>query len=111
MEYPAKEQRRPRCARTPPRQVRRHTATQVQKQRMRPGRGGHDRQWYPDPKANGPSIGVKMSQGQGTLLLYPDKLAHVHSQAIRWATGIGFVVVAVPSFALPPHTGPGLWEH
>src|SRR5215468_5078068 len=52
-------------------------------------------------------LGVKMSQGQGTLLLYPDKLAHVHSQAIRWASSVGFAVVAVPSFALPPHTGPG----
>jgi hypothetical protein len=52
-------------------------------------------------------LGVKASQGQGTLLLYPDKLAHVHSQVIRWATSVGFVVVAVPCFALPPHTGPG----
>jgi len=52
-------------------------------------------------------LGVKMSQGQGTLLLYPDKLAHVHSQAIRWASSIGLAVVAVPSLALPPHTGPG----
>ena len=52
-------------------------------------------------------LGVKMSQGQGTLLLYPDKLAHVHSQAIRWASSTGFVVVAVPCLALPPHTGPG----
>src|SRR5262245_16294778 len=52
-------------------------------------------------------LGVKMSQGQGTLLLYPDKLAHVHSQVISWASGIGFAVVAVPSFTLPPHTGPG----
>jgi hypothetical protein len=52
-------------------------------------------------------LGVKMSQGQGTLLLYPDKLAHVHSQAIRWATSAGLVVVAVPCFVLPPHTGPG----
>jgi hypothetical protein len=52
-------------------------------------------------------LGVKMSQGQGTLLLYPDQLAHVHSPAIRWASTVGCVVVAVPSFALPPHTGPG----
>jgi len=52
-------------------------------------------------------LGVKMSQGQGTLLLYPDKLAHVHSQTIRWASSVGFVVVAVPCFVLPPHTGPG----
>jgi hypothetical protein len=52
-------------------------------------------------------LGVKMSQGQGTLLLYPEKLAHVPSQTIRWASSIGFVVVAVPCFALPPHTGPG----
>jgi hypothetical protein len=52
-------------------------------------------------------LGVKTIQGQGTLILYPDKLTHVHSQVIRWATTAGFVVVAVPCFALPPHTGPG----
>jgi hypothetical protein len=52
-------------------------------------------------------LGVKMSQGQGTLLLYPDKLAHVHSPAIRWSSTVGLIVVAVPCFALPPHTGPG----
>jgi hypothetical protein len=38
-------------------------------------------------------LGGKMSQGQGTLLLYPDKLAHVHSQTIRWASSVGFVLV------------------
>jgi hypothetical protein len=52
-------------------------------------------------------LGVKASRREGTLLLYPDKLAHVHSQVIRWATSVGFVAVAVPSFALPPHIGPG----
>jgi hypothetical protein len=43
----------------------------------------------------------------GTLFLYPDKMAYVPSQVLRWASGIGFLLVAVPSFALPPHIGPG----
>jgi hypothetical protein len=52
-------------------------------------------------------LGVKTSQGAGTLVLYPDKMVHVRSQAVLWASRIGMVVVAVPSLALPPHTGPG----
>jgi hypothetical protein len=52
-------------------------------------------------------LGVKTSQGAGTLVLYPDKVVHVRSQAVLWASKIGLVVVAVPSLALPPHTGPG----
>ncbi len=52
-------------------------------------------------------LGVKASQGQGTLLLYPDKLAHVRSPVIGWALRIGLLVVTIPTAALPPHTGPG----
>ena len=51
-------------------------------------------------------LGVKASQGQGTLLLYPDKLAHVHSQARRWGTSAGFIAILIASFALT-HSGPG----
>ncbi len=43
---------------------------------------------------------------EGTLLLYPDKLIHVHSQAIRWATTISVVAVTIAAFALT-HSGPG----
>ena len=46
------------------------------------------------------------SKGQGTLLLYPDKLVHVHSQAIRWGTSLGLIVVFAASFALA-QGGPG----
>jgi hypothetical protein len=52
-------------------------------------------------------LGVKTSQGAGTLVLYPDKIVHVRSQTVLWATRIGLVVVTVPSLALPPHIGPG----
>jgi hypothetical protein len=52
-------------------------------------------------------LGVKTSQGAGTLVLYPDKIVHVRSQAVLWATRIGMLVVTVPSLALPPHIGPG----
>ena len=52
-------------------------------------------------------LGVKTSQGAGTLVLYPDKIVHVRSQAVLWASRIGLVVVTVPSLALPPHIGPG----
>jgi hypothetical protein len=45
-------------------------------------------------------LGVKASQGQGTLLLYPDKLAHVSSRAAGWGGGIGFAAVVVASIAL-----------
>ncbi len=51
-------------------------------------------------------FGVSARRGQGTLLLYSDKLAHARSQAAGWAGGIGFAVVAVASFALA-HGGPG----
>jgi hypothetical protein len=51
-------------------------------------------------------LGVKASRRDGTLLLYPDKLAHVHSQTIRWGTSVGFVAVLIASYALT-HTGPG----
>jgi hypothetical protein len=49
----------------------------------------------------------KATQGYGTLLLYPDKLAAVRSGAVRAGWVVGFVVVFVPSLLLPPHTGPG----
>jgi hypothetical protein len=45
-------------------------------------------------------LGVKASRGEGTLLLYPDKLTHVRSQAIRWGTTIGLVAVFAAGFAL-----------
>lgn len=51
-------------------------------------------------------LGVGARRGQGTLLLYPDKLAHVSSQAAGWGGGIGFALVAIASFALA-HGGPG----
>ena len=47
-------------------------------------------------------VGVKASRGQGTLLLYPDRLAHVHSQAIGWGSRVGLAALAVPGFAVPP---------
>jgi hypothetical protein len=50
--------------------------------------------------------GVKASKGQGTLLLYPDKLAHVSSRAPGWGGGIGFAAVVVASIAVF-HGGPG----
>lgn len=47
------------------------------------------------------------TQGYGTLLLYPDKLAAVRSGAVRIGMIVGVLVVLVPSFLIPPHTGPG----
>lgn len=52
-------------------------------------------------------LGVKPLQGAGTLVLYPDRLVHVRSLVVAWASSAGFVVIAVPGIALPPHTGPG----
>jgi hypothetical protein len=51
-------------------------------------------------------LGVTASRREGTLLLYPDKLAHVSSPAFRWGTSAGFVTVFIVSFALTG-TGPG----
>jgi hypothetical protein len=51
-------------------------------------------------------LGVRASRREGTLLLYPDKLAHVHSQAIRWSTSAGLITVFIVGFALAD-TGPG----
>jgi hypothetical protein len=51
-------------------------------------------------------LGVRASRRQGTLLLYPDKLVHVHSPAIRWGTTVGLLVVLIASFALTG-SGPG----
>ncbi len=42
----------------------------------------------------------------GTLLLYPEKLAHVESWITSWCAGAGFLIVAVLSAALA-HAGPG----
>ena len=50
---------------------------------------------------------VRLSRRLGTLLLYPDQLVFVHSQAAGWAARLGFAAVAIPSYAVPPHTGPG----
>jgi hypothetical protein len=61
----------------------------------------------PIRKETARQLGVKASQGQGTLLLYPDRLAHVHSPAIGWGSRVGLAVLAVPGFAVPPHAGPG----
>ena len=47
------------------------------------------------------------TRGYGTLLLYPDKLAAVGSEAIRIGTFAGLTVVWLPSLLIPPHTGPG----
>jgi hypothetical protein len=49
----------------------------------------------------------RATQGYGTLLLYPDKLAAVRSGAVRAGWVIGFIVVFVPTLLIPPHTGPG----
>jgi hypothetical protein len=51
-------------------------------------------------------FGAGARRGQGTLLLYSDKLAHVRSQAAGWAGSVGFAVIAIASFALA-HGGPG----
>lgn len=51
-------------------------------------------------------LGVRVSQRRGTLLLYPDKLVHVHSQAIRWGIAVGVMAVTIASLALT-HGGPG----
>ena len=51
-------------------------------------------------------FGAGARRGQGTLLLYPDKLAHVRSQAAGWGGSVGFAVIAIVSFALA-HGGPG----
>jgi len=42
----------------------------------------------------------------GVLALYPDKLAYVESWITSWCVGLGFLAVAVLSFALA-HTGAG----
>lgn len=47
------------------------------------------------------------AKGYGTLLLYPDKLAAVSSGVVRISMVIGLIVVLIPTFLLPPHTGPG----
>src|SRR5262245_57641657 len=47
------------------------------------------------------------TQGYGTLLLYPDKLAAVSSGAVRIGMIVGIIVVFVPTVLIPPHTGPG----
>jgi hypothetical protein len=51
------------------------------------------------------------TRGYGTLLLYPDKLAAVSSGIVRIGIMVGVFVVLVPTFLIPPHTGPGLWGH
>lgn len=51
-------------------------------------------------------FGVPARRGQGTLLLYSDKLAHASSQAAGWGGGAGFAIVAIVSFALADG-GPG----
>jgi hypothetical protein len=51
-------------------------------------------------------VNEKASRREGTLLLYPDKLAHVHSQAPAWGAGAGFAVILIISFAVF-HGGPG----
>jgi len=48
----------------------------------------------------------KASRREGTVLLYPDKLAHVNSQAPAWGAGTGFAVILIVSFAVF-HGGPG----
>lgn len=47
------------------------------------------------------------TQGYGTLLLYPDKLAAVSSGVVRIGMIVGLIVVLVPTVLIPPHTGPG----
>jgi hypothetical protein len=47
------------------------------------------------------------TRGYGTLLLYPDKLASVGSEAVRIGTFVGLIVVSSPSLLIPPHSGPG----
>lgn len=42
----------------------------------------------------------------GLLMLYPDKLVHVRSRVANWCAGLGFLVIAVVSYALV-HAGPG----
>jgi hypothetical protein len=46
------------------------------------------------------------AKGQGTLLLYPDRLIHVRSRAGDWGFGIGLLVVVVAGLALGSG-GPG----
>lgn len=47
------------------------------------------------------------TQGYGTLLLYPDKIAAVRSGAVRAGWVVGFIMVFIPTLLIPPHTGPG----
>jgi hypothetical protein len=49
-------------------------------------------------------LGVKgATWGAGTMLLYPDKIAHVRSLAIRWWPPAGFLALAVPGLFSPQH--------
>ena len=47
------------------------------------------------------------TQGYGTLLLYPDKLAAVSSGVVRIGMIVGLIVILIPTVLIPPHTGPG----
>jgi hypothetical protein len=46
------------------------------------------------------------AKATGTLVLYPDMLAHVKSRIVRVCTGAGFAVIAALSYGLA-HAGPG----
>jgi hypothetical protein len=49
-------------------------------------------------------------RGEGTLLLYPDKLVHVRSRAFFWAASIGFIAGGLAaSFAAAPSHPPSLF--
>ena len=53
-------------------------------------------------------LGVRgATRGTGTMLLYPDKIAHVSSAATLWWPLIGFLALAVPGLIVPPHVGSG----
>jgi hypothetical protein len=47
------------------------------------------------------------TRGSGTLLLYPDKLAAVGTEAVRIGIFVGFALVWIPTLFIPPHSGPG----
>ncbi len=47
-----------------------------------------------------------MTQWHGTLLFCLDKLVYLHSQAIRWGTSVGLIMVPTARVALT-RSGPG----